>query len=299
MSAGSSSAARSTRVLEPRAHAGPRVRGAAAATRSAGSCPSRWRRSARASSSIRSSARCCLRRGASSPSTRSAAARFAALRGCGVVRAANAVRRAVDLTVAADGDGRVARRRDPPTAAKSWTTAPTSRSSPRARDVRRRFVSGWLAAVVERSTSVGVAAAAGPYPRRPRAPPPAELDPAREVLPRRSDGYAVNLAVFSRSSSAPDSHHLAAAVVLVPRRRDEQLHVEPPLDVPRRARPRRLPGRPVPRRRAARARSRTSSSLEVLVAFGLPEIAAQAIAIVLVTPLNFVGNKLWSFRRSR
>jgi len=26
-------------------------------------------------------------------------------------------------------------------------------------------------------------------------------------------------------------------------------------------------------------------------------VPAQAIAIVLVTPLNFVGNKLWSFRR--
>ena len=30
---------------------------------------------------------------------------------------------------------------------------------------------------------------------------------------------------------------------------------------------------------------------------GLGKITAQAIAIVLVTPLNFVGNKLWSFRR--
>jgi putative flippase GtrA len=28
-----------------------------------------------------------------------------------------------------------------------------------------------------------------------------------------------------------------------------------------------------------------------------PKIASQAIAIVLVTPLNFLGNKLWSFRR--
>jgi putative flippase GtrA len=27
------------------------------------------------------------------------------------------------------------------------------------------------------------------------------------------------------------------------------------------------------------------------------KIVAQAIAIVLVTPINFVGNKLWSFRR--
>jgi putative flippase GtrA len=29
----------------------------------------------------------------------------------------------------------------------------------------------------------------------------------------------------------------------------------------------------------------------------MPKVAAQALAIVLVTPLNFVGNKLWSFRR--
>ena len=40
-------------------------------------------------------------------------------------------------------------------------------------------------------------------------------------------------------------------------------------------------------------------ALEVLIAFGLPEITAQAIAIVLVTPINFVGNKLWTFRRRR
>ena len=30
---------------------------------------------------------------------------------------------------------------------------------------------------------------------------------------------------------------------------------------------------------------------------GLGKVLAQAIAIVLVTPLNFLGNKLWSFRR--
>ena len=35
--------------------------------------------------------------------------------------------------------------------------------------------------------------------------------------------------------------------------------------------------------------------LEVLVTIGLGEFVAQAIAIVLVTPVNFVGNKLWSF----
>ncbi len=36
--------------------------------------------------------------------------------------------------------------------------------------------------------------------------------------------------------------------------------------------------------------------LSVLVALGAGKIVAQAIAIVLVTPLNFLGNKLWSFR---
>jgi dolichol-phosphate mannosyltransferase len=37
--------------------------------------------------------------------------------------------------------------------------------------------------------------------------------------------------------------------------------------------------------------------LRLLVHLGVGKILAQAIAIVLVTPLNFVGNKLWSFRR--
>jgi dolichol-phosphate mannosyltransferase len=37
--------------------------------------------------------------------------------------------------------------------------------------------------------------------------------------------------------------------------------------------------------------------LLLLVQAGAGEIFGQAIAIVLVTPLNFVGNKLWSFRR--
>jgi putative flippase GtrA len=37
--------------------------------------------------------------------------------------------------------------------------------------------------------------------------------------------------------------------------------------------------------------------LQLIVMAGVGEIVAQAAAIVLVTPLNFVGNKLWSFRR--
>jgi putative flippase GtrA len=38
-------------------------------------------------------------------------------------------------------------------------------------------------------------------------------------------------------------------------------------------------------------------ALKILVELGVGKVAAQAIAIILVTPLNFIGNKLWSFRR--
>ena len=37
--------------------------------------------------------------------------------------------------------------------------------------------------------------------------------------------------------------------------------------------------------------------LEGLVRLGLDPVAAQALAIIVVTPVNFVGNKLWSFRQ--
>jgi len=37
--------------------------------------------------------------------------------------------------------------------------------------------------------------------------------------------------------------------------------------------------------------------LDLLVGLGAGKIVGQAVAIVLVTPLNFLGNKLWSFRR--
>jgi putative flippase GtrA len=39
--------------------------------------------------------------------------------------------------------------------------------------------------------------------------------------------------------------------------------------------------------------------LSALIALGVDKVLSQAIAIVLVTPLNFVGNKLWSFRVHR
>jgi dolichol-phosphate mannosyltransferase len=36
--------------------------------------------------------------------------------------------------------------------------------------------------------------------------------------------------------------------------------------------------------------------LHALVAAGMGKIAAQAMAAIFVAPLNFIGNKLWSFR---
>jgi putative flippase GtrA len=38
--------------------------------------------------------------------------------------------------------------------------------------------------------------------------------------------------------------------------------------------------------------------LHLLITLGASKFVGQAVAIVLVTPLNFVGNKLWSFRRA-
>jgi len=39
--------------------------------------------------------------------------------------------------------------------------------------------------------------------------------------------------------------------------------------------------------------------LHLLIGVGLGKFVSQAIAIVLVTPVNFIGNKLWSFRVRR
>jgi putative flippase GtrA len=39
--------------------------------------------------------------------------------------------------------------------------------------------------------------------------------------------------------------------------------------------------------------------LQVLITLGAGKLVGQAIAIILVTPLNFIGNRLWSFRHPR
>ncbi len=39
--------------------------------------------------------------------------------------------------------------------------------------------------------------------------------------------------------------------------------------------------------------------LKLLVAVGVGEFPAQAVAVICATPLNFIGNKLWSFREDK
>jgi putative flippase GtrA len=111
-----------------------------------------------------------------------------------------------------------------------------------------------------------------------------------------ASGYVVNLAVFSALVLGADVHHLAAAtgsfLVAVTNNytwnrlwtfRGTRGHVAYQglrfLVV------------------AVSALAANLVVLETLIWMGLPKIPAQAIAIILVMPLNFVGNKLWSFRR--
>ena len=61
--------------------------------------------------------------------------------------------------------------------------------------------------------------------------------------------------------------------------------------------PLRLPGDALLRGPGGACSSRTSGCCGFLDWLGLGKMVSQAIAIILVTPLNFLGNKLWSFRR--
>jgi putative flippase GtrA len=110
-----------------------------------------------------------------------------------------------------------------------------------------------------------------------------------------ASGYVVNLCVFAFSTDVLGVHHLVAAtlafIVAVTNNfwwnrhwtfqaRDGRAHFQ-----------------------AARffavsvaAFLFAAAMLELLVSVGgMPELGAQAISIAAATPLNFVGNKMWSF----
>ena len=111
-----------------------------------------------------------------------------------------------------------------------------------------------------------------------------------------ASGYVINLAVYAALLGLGRTR---GRCDLVRRRCGEQLLVEPPLDVRRPEGPLRPPGRAL-LHRLVRPRSAVNQlwlvRLPRLVRSG-GKVVSQAIAIVLVTPLNFLGNKLWSFRR--
>ena len=120
-----------------------------------------------------------------------------------------------------------------------------------------------------------------------------ELGAAPQVLCRRASGYVVNLAVYALLLNVVGLHYISAAAgsFLVAVTNNYAGIAS---------------GRSGPSAAASPTRGCASSScrhwpvanlavLHFLVTLGLGEVVAQAIAIVLVTPVNFVGNKLWSF----
>ena len=161
-----------------------------------------------------------------------------------------------------------------------------------------------------------------PAPAVPAASPPADPPPASRLpeLPvhmrvrhglRRphnwmqlvkfcavgGSGYVVNLCVFAFCVSVLDAHHLVAAtaafVVAVNNNFWWNRHW--------------TFGATTGRKRIQSARFFAVSIvafvfaaavLEALVRLDVNEILAQALSIVAATPLNFVGNKMWSFGRS-
>ena len=111
-------------------------------------------------------------------------------------------------------------------------------------------------------------------------------------------GYAINLAVYKLLLDGAGLHYVVAATVLVPRRGDEQLRVEPRLDVPPGARPRRLPGPALPRRLGAGLRDEPGAARGPRRGRRCREVRRRRRSRSCSScRVNFVGNKLWSFRR--
>ena len=110
-------------------------------------------------------------------------------------------------------------------------------------------------------------------------------------------GFVVNLTVFALASQVGGLHHLAAAAVAFAVAVTNNFLLNRHWTFQARADHAGF--------QAARFFAVSTSAallaalvLELLVAVaGVPEVPAQAIAVLSATPLNFIGNKMWSFGR--
>ena len=111
-------------------------------------------------------------------------------------------------------------------------------------------------------------------------------------------GYVINLAVFTLAVAVLDLHHLAAATLAFVVAVTNNFWWNRHWTFGARA------GRPsfqAPRFLAVSVGAFLFAALvlELLVSVGgLPKVAAQALAVIAATPLNFLGNKMWSFARA-
>jgi dolichol-phosphate mannosyltransferase len=108
-------------------------------------------------------------------------------------------------------------------------------------------------------------------------------------------GYAINLAVFALAVGPGDAHHLVAATLAFLVAVTNNFWWNRQWTFGARAGHAGFQG--------ARFLAVSVGAflvgaglLELLVSgFGAPEVGAQAISVIAATPLNFVGNKMWSF----
>ena len=110
-------------------------------------------------------------------------------------------------------------------------------------------------------------------------------------------GYVINLVVFALAGRGLGVHHIPAAVGAFCVAVTNNFLLEPALDLPRRGRPRRLPGRPLLHRQRRRARGQPARPRAAGRAPACRALPAQAIAVAIAMPVNFIGNKLWTFAR--
>ena len=148
--------------------------------------------------------------------------------------------------------------------------------------------------LVARSTAAGITATrAGRALARPQ-----NWVELRQVLARRCERVRRQPRRLHRPSEGRRPPLPAGRRLLVRRRRHEQLLLEPALDLPRTSRGNLYyQGMRFFVVSAGRARAQPRCCCRCSSRSASDKIAAQAIAIILVTPFSFSVNKLWSFRR--